>query len=319
MLIPEQKDPFEALMDSISTKGDITRQSQSDRIVPIGNEQSQQQAAGQRPEGTHPCAACGGSGRYLGRRTQQSKAHCFACGGKGYFMKSPAERFRTNERAKERKAERIAEDVSAFDEQHEGLRGFLHGASGWSEFAASLHAALLKYGSLTEKQEAAALSMRAKTHERESTKAASLQAKAAVAVPVETIQPTLARMAEAFLASSAHLEFPKMHLETEDGLPVVLTRAGAKSQMAGCINITDGEAYGQNKFYGRITPDGKALYRDAPASVIAMLTAFNENPKAEILVQGRRTGRCCCCHRKLTDPVSIANGIGPVCAENWGF
>lgn len=287
---------------------------------------SDKQTVNTLPENRHTCQQCGGTGKYLGVRVHQHKDKCFACGGKGYFIKSAAERFKTNQRAKERKQERIAEDVVAFDEENKGLREYLAGAASWSEFAASLHASLLKYGSLTEKQLAAALSMRAKQAAREAEKAVAreavkaqeVQAQATVAA-IETVQPTLARMAEAFLTSAAHLEFPKMHLQTEDGLPVVLSRAGAKSQMAGCINITDGKAFGQNIFYGRITPDGKALYRNAPASVIAMLHAFNENPAAEILVQGRRTGRCCCCGRKLTDPVSIANGIGPVCAENWGF
>jgi hypothetical protein len=32
---------------------------------------------------------------------------------------------------------------------------------------------------------------------------------------------------------------------------------------------------------------------------------------------GRRTGTCCCCRRKLTNPVSIANGIGPICAQRF--
>jgi histidine ammonia-lyase len=32
---------------------------------------------------------------------------------------------------------------------------------------------------------------------------------------------------------------------------------------------------------------------------------------------GKATGTCSCCGRELTDPVSIANGIGPICADKW--
>jgi hypothetical protein len=32
---------------------------------------------------------------------------------------------------------------------------------------------------------------------------------------------------------------------------------------------------------------------------------------------GRRTGRCQVCHRLLTNPDSIAAGIGPVCAGRF--
>lgn len=31
------------------------------------------------------------------------------------------------------------------------------------------------------------------------------------------------------------------------------------------------------------------------------------------------TGRCSCCGRELTDPTRVAMGIGPICAEKWGF
>lgn len=41
--------------------------------------------------------------------------------------------------------------------------------------------------------------------------------------------------------------------------------------------------------------------------------------KDEAIQYGRNTGICSCCGRTLTNPESIANGIGPVCAENWGF
>jgi hypothetical protein len=34
---------------------------------------------------------------------------------------------------------------------------------------------------------------------------------------------------------------------------------------------------------------------------------------------GRATGNCSCCGRELTDPASIAAGIGPVCAEKYGW
>lgn len=32
---------------------------------------------------------------------------------------------------------------------------------------------------------------------------------------------------------------------------------------------------------------------------------------------GRRTGTCCCCGRKLTNPASVAMGIGPICQERF--
>ncbi len=41
--------------------------------------------------------------------------------------------------------------------------------------------------------------------------------------------------------------------------------------------------------------------------------AAKDRTEAEAAEYGKRTGRCGVCHRKLTDPVSIEAGIGPIC------
>ena len=51
----------------------------------------------------------------------------------------------------------------------------------------------------------------------------------------------------------------------------------------------------------------------------ALLLEIAKNPGAAARMYGKKTGTCCCCGRELTDPVSVANGIGPICAENWGL
>jgi len=40
---------------------------------------------------------------------------------------------------------------------------------------------------------------------------------------------------------------------------------------------------------------------------------------ATVAKLGLNFGFCCCCLRTLTDPFSVANGIGPVCAKTWGY
>ena len=35
--------------------------------------------------------------------------------------------------------------------------------------------------------------------------------------------------------------------------------------------------------------------------------------------EGKRTGICCCCGRKLTNPASVEAGIGPICVQRYGF
>lgn len=265
----------------------------------------------------HPCGQCGGSGRYRGVRLHQDKSHCFACKGKGYFFQSYADRMHAKQKRAQSKTKKLVTAYAAFEESNPGLGAFLLSAASWSGFARGMYEALQKYGSLTDRQLIAANSMREKCELRDAARAE----KRAERVEHEANAPTtLNVLAQAFLSSSAHLKFPRLWMQTVDGLKVVLSRCGNGSKTPGHINITDGGPYGSNRYYGRITPDGKPMYRDdIPASVVALLGAFNADHKEGIKLQGIRTGRCCCCNRELTDPESVASGIGPICAKKWGF
>ena len=43
------------------------------------------------------------------------------------------------------------------------------------------------------------------------------------------------------------------------------------------------------------------------------------DPAAAAVAYGKRWGKCSVCNRDLTDPESVSKGIGPVCAERFGF
>lgn len=49
-----------------------------------------------------------------------------------------------------------------------------------------------------------------------------------------------------------------------------------------------------------------------------VLARIAENPMDALVAYGRRTGVCGVCGRKLTDPESVEQGIGPVCASKVG-
>lgn len=54
------------------------------------------------------------------------------------------------------------------------------------------------------------------------------------------------------------------------------------------------------------------------AGATAALLAVEADPLAALKAHGLATGRCGCCSRALTDPESIAAGIGPICAGRMG-
>lgn len=57
-------------------------------------------------------------------------------------------------------------------------------------------------------------------------------------------------------------------------------------------------------------------YRGKPAPE---LTIIEMDPHKAAIAYGTQTGECACCGAELTDPISIARRIGPICAAKFGF
>lgn len=81
----------------------------------------------------------------------------------------------------------------------------------------------------------------------------------------------------------------------------------------GTISVHSGHFYA-----GRITTDGvfhSVLGQCTPQwrAVTDMLFNADADPLKAAGQYGIKSGSCGCCNRELTDPVSIARGIGPIC------
>ncbi len=275
-----------------------------------------------------PCQMCHGSGRYQGARVHQEKAHCFACKGKGFFLTSERERSRNRETARSSKAAKLTAAREAFDEQHPGLATFLAQAGEWSGFAQSLSESIAKYGSLTDRQTNSALGMMAKCEARAKEKIAQKATQLLQEQATDAAAPDFPGLATGFLSAAAKIKWPKLRLLTKRGEDVVLSRCGEGSRTPGHINVTDGGPFGNNVYFGRITPEGHGhLRQPIPTEVLEILEAFNADPKGAVKTQGVRsrevtglkTGNCCCCGRELTDKTSVELGIGPICRDRWGW
>ena len=108
---------------------------------------------------------------------------------------------------------------------------------------------------------------------------------------------------------SAESEKPKFRVE---GLQISL--APATGANAGALYVKNGDEY-----FGKIV-NGKFIATSlAPADTIAKLREIAVNPRKSAVDYGKKTGICCCCGRTLTDPVSVKNGIGPICEAGWGL
>lgn len=142
--------------------------------------------------------------------------------------------------------------------------------------------------------------------------AAELRVKAS---PVVAAEGTLKPVHELF--DKVKLKKPRFHL-TIDGQEVVLSKAGEFSSNPGCLYVKVSGCYA-----GKISPAGTfsaaGAYNGAGADINLepTLLEFAADPLAFAKAHGKETGTCCCCGRELTDPVSVANGIGPICESKW--
>jgi len=177
----------------------------------------------------------------------------------------------------------------------------------WNDFASSLVQQYDRKRSLSDKQLDAAERMLAKIAATRAAKAARDEAR--TQVPVERL-------------SAIHLMFGRA-MDGGQKRPVyraaglVLSLAPLSGRNSGSIYVKDAET---GDYFGKI--DDHLVYRavhTAPEWAADALSRIARDPSAAAVEYGRETGRCSCCGRELTNPDSIALGIGPICKDRWGF
>lgn len=117
-----------------------------------------------------------------------------------------------------------------------------------------------------------------------------------------------------FDSAADHLKYPKVKFERWQ-----LYRTGERSKEPGSVAITSTHRDREERiFYGRITRGGEFIgTRNTPKELPDFLRSLNEDPAGVAAEYGKRNGACCFCARELTDPVSVEQGYGPVCAKRY--
>lgn len=246
------------------------------------------------------CKKCGGRGRFVSWAGRDCGS-CFTCKGKGHlFFKSSSTTRASNRAAAEVKKETVkTAALAAFAISHPDVSAWFTGSD--FAFAVSLREAVQKYGSLTEKQLAAARSCIAKLAAAQTATAARVEN--APAVSVSALETAFAT------AASNGLKRPKVRFA---GLTV--SPAPATGKNAGALYVkADGE------YVGKIASGRFICTRECDDATQARVVTTLADPKAAAIAYGVQTGSCSCCGRELTDPASIAAGIGPICAKKFGW
>jgi len=257
------------------------------------------------------CAKCNGSGLWRSWGYSGRSGPCFACKGVGSFTRKTSPEQRAKARAssaarKDREAQDVAQQAAAWREANPAEASWLDRQVGrGNDFATSLSGALAKYGSLTEGQLAAVRKgvERDEAWAVQRTQQALERAVAAPEVSVAAIETAFASAMERGIKS------PKLRLDAFKFKP-----AKASSANAGAIYVTEGETY-----LGKVTGGRFMRSRDCDGQTEARIVQVCEDPKSAAVAYGRRTGSCCVCARELTNHESIDLGIGPICAEKFGW
>lgn len=252
-----------------------------------------------------PCGQCGGTGKWSGGTNRHGNSYCLACAGRGYFTTSPE--FRAKRRAavqvqKEERADQVRRAVKDFSEEHPDMWADLVAAR--TEFTASLYGQLTSKGFLTENQINAWYRGWEKRKAAIAARTAETQAKGGTV--------NLDRIREMFDAATA--SGYKKPVYRAEGLKISL--ASLTGRNAGCLYVVEIE---DDAYQGKIEGVSFKAVRETKGTTLARLQAIAADPAAAAVAYGRRTGTCACCGRELTNHASIEAGIGPICAEKWGF
>lgn len=263
---------------------------------------------------SEPCAKCRGTGKFVSY-TGRVVGPCFTCKGAGKqtFKSDSATRERNRETAAARKAKNLALDIAAFKAEFPHIWAWMDGST--FAFAVSLREGLEKYGSLTDRQIAAAEGAIAKF---EAAKVRRQEERAArpgpVAVDVSKLEDAFATARERATRPNQQGVFIKA-IALQSGDTTVKFQPGSEgSQWEGMIFAKSGDkklGYVKNGAFTR-------RFECTDAEAAAVIDCAQDPEKAAV-AYGKAWSSCGICGRQLLNDESIARGIGPICAERFGW
>ena len=258
------------------------------------------------------CTKCNGTGRFTFGYINVRSGECFACKGKGKlsFKTSPATRLKAKMASQKRAvavAQAKATTAQEWKDANPAEAAWMESSAAKFAFAGAMLDALNKFGSLTEKQfetvQRLTLQSAQFMAERAAEKAARIET--APVVTVEAIEVAFNN------AKQAGVKRPKLRLDT-----FVFSPAAETSANAGAIYIKNKE---DGLYLGKVMGGRLFTSRECTQEASERIVAVASDPAQAAIAYGKKFGACSICGRALTDADSIARGIGPICADNYGF
>jgi hypothetical protein len=271
-----------------------------------------------------PCSKCRGTGSFIGWSGRRV-GNCFECKGTGKHTFKTSADHRAKGRAqaairRERQQDEVRQTAEAWSAEHKAETLWLvqaanrqealkaQGRQVW-EFPISLLAALGKFGSLTEGQ----LSAVRKCIAKDAARAAERET-AKVAVDVSKIENAFTTAREK-ATRKGQMGIWMRPLVLRSGETDVTFRPGSEgSKWEGMIFAKSGEKKLGFVKDGKFSPS--FICTEVEQAAVLDCAA---DPHGAAKTWGKAYSRCTICGQTLTNDESIERGIGPICAEKYGW
>lgn len=246
------------------------------------------------------CIRCAGSGKFRGF-SGIPQGPCFSCKGTGKRSYKNDRQTREANRAKAQ--QRVQKKADAWREANPDRYGWLTAKAPTFGFASDLLGRVDKGQEPSDRQLETIDRLMKQDAERKAQWDAERKAREASAPAID-----VSRIEEAFAtAQSNGVKRPKLRLDT-----FTFSLAPAHGVNAGALYVKEGEEY-----CGKITGGKFIATRSCTAS--DRILAVASDPANAAVAYGKRFGSCSCCGRELTNHASIDLGIGPICAQKFGW
>lgn len=255
---------------------------------------------------TSKCPSCRGTGKFISY-TGRVVGPCFKCKGAGTqtFKTSPDTRVKARTAAAERKVAKATTSFAEFKAAHKAEAEWIV-ANPSFEFAVNMRVAIERFGDLTTGQLAAVQKCIARDNERVAERTARIEAAPAVE-GVDLLKAAFEK-AVAYSAAKGLKLSPRI---TVGG--ITISPAKVTSNNPGALYVK-----GDGEYLGKIAGGKFYAVAACTAEQQAKILAFVANPAEAAKVYGRTTGTCCVCNATLISKWKH-RGIGPICAEKFGW
>jgi len=266
-----------------------------------------------RPTFLERCTKCGGSGRFR-HYSGYDMGPCYSCKGAGQFT-----RLTSPEARSKAKTAKLVKAAKTSDENWADFQHALPDEAAWVlrnresfPFAQAMEDSVRKWASLTENQLGA---IRRGLERDQAYAARKVEAAQAYVAKVEAAPVAdVSKVEEAFAKAHTAIRSPKLRLGD-----FVFSPAKAASQNAGAIYVKTPGSFDDSTYLGKVMGGKFLASRDCSEDLAKQIIAAAADPAAAAVAYGRKFGSCAICGRELTVTESIERGIGPICAERFGF